>query len=54
MKPRIFEILLDWWNEAVQNTGVKLYIGIADYRSAEAADTESVWYGSDEIVRQMK
>ena len=49
-----FEILLDWWNEAVQNTGVKLYIGIADYRSAEAADTESVWYGSDEIVRQMK
>ena len=38
----------------MQNTGVKLYIGIADYRSAEAADTESVWYGSDEIVRQMK
>ena len=42
LKPRILK------------SGVKLYIGIADYRSAEAADTESVWYGSDEIVRQMK
>lgn len=48
-----FEILLDWWSNAVKNTGVKLYIGIADYRSAETTDTASKWYGSAEIERQL-
>lgn len=49
-----FEIVLDWWSEAVKGTDVKLYIGIADYRSAEATDTASKWYGSAEIERQME
>lgn len=48
-----FSVLLDWWSEAVRNTDVKLYIGMADYRSAEAADSTSVWYGADEIERQL-
>lgn len=48
-----FEVLLDWWSDAVKDTGVKLYIGIADYRSAEATDTTSKWYGSAEIERQL-
>lgn len=48
-----FSVMLDWWHEAVRGTDVKLYIGLADYRSAECTDTESVWYGSDEIARQL-
>lgn len=48
-----FSILLDWWADAVSGTDVKLYIGMAAYRSAEAADASSVWYGSSEIERQL-
>lgn len=48
-----FSVLLDWWHEAVRGTDVKLYIGLGDYRSAECTDTESVWYGPDEIARQL-
>lgn len=49
-----FATLLDWWHEAVRGTDVKLYIGLAAYRSAEAEDEENVWYGSDELTRQLE
>lgn len=48
-----FATLLDWWHEAVRGTGVKLYIGMAAYRSAESDDPASVWYGSEELSRQL-
>lgn len=44
-------ILLPWWAEAVKGTGVKLYVGMADYRSAEAEDDP--WKGSAELERQL-
>ena len=48
-----YQILLPWWVNAVKGSGVKLYIGMADYRSAEA-DANSVWYGTTELERQLK
>lgn len=48
-----FATLLDWWSEAVRGTDVKLYIGMAAYRSAETDDQTSVWYGADELARQL-
>ncbi len=48
-----FQTLLDWWDEATRGSGVRLYIGLAAYRSAESTDPESVWYGPDELARQM-
>lgn len=48
-----FATLLDWWSGAVRGTDVKLYIGLAAYRSAETEDPENVWYGSDELSRQL-
>ena len=48
-----FSILLDWWNETVADTQVKLYIGMAAYKSAEA-QSDSVWHGTDELQRQIE
>lgn len=47
-----FETLLRWWERATADSGVKLYIGLAAYRSAEAAEGGK-WYGGDEITRQL-
>lgn len=47
-----FSILLDWWNKTVADTDVKLYIGLAAYKTAEAEEG-SVWYGTDELSRQL-
>lgn len=47
-----FAELADWWSRAVSGSGVKLYIGMAAYRSAEA--TEGIWYGADELCRQLE
>ena len=47
-----FSILLDWWNHTVADTDVKLYIGLAAYKAAEA-EVGSVWCGTDELSRQL-
>lgn len=45
--------LVDWWQEVVADTGVDLYIGHAAYRTGNT-DPKSPWYGTEEIVRQLK
>ena len=35
------------------NSKVKLYIGMADYKAALEKDKQNVWYGTDEIKRQL-
>ena len=47
-----FSILLDWWNHTVADTDVKLYIGLAAYKSAEAEEG-SVWFGTEELQCQL-
>ena len=47
-----YQILVPWWIGAVSGTNVKLYIGMADYRSAEAA-SGNVWQGTAELQRQL-
>ncbi len=46
-----YAILAAWWAGAVKDTGVKLYIGMADYRIPDAAE-DSPWHGTDELKRQ--
>ena len=49
-----YQILANWWSDMLEGTGVKLYIGMADYKAAEAAgDPSSAWYGTAELERQM-
>jgi len=51
-----FEVLLNWWNETVNGTKVKLIIGQAAYKVSEATDSASVWYeknGAEEINKQV-
>lgn len=48
-----YQKLLSWWVDAVDNTDVDLYIGHAGYRSYDAKPGD-VWYGSDEIERQIR
>ncbi len=48
-----YEELSRWWSDVVKDTDVKLYIGQAIYRS-DTSDVNSVWYGTDEIERQMQ
>lgn len=45
--------LLSWWVDVVKDTKVDLYIGQAGYRSLEA-EPGDVWYGSDELKRQIQ
>lgn len=47
-----YAILVPWWVNAVNGTDVKLYIGMADYRSAE--NQSAVWTGTAELERQMQ
>lgn len=47
-----YQVLANWWAEQLANCSTKLYIGMATYRSSGAAET-SVWYGTDEISRQL-
>ncbi len=48
-----YSILAEWWSDILADTGVKLYIGMADYRSAQATDANDVWYGTAELERQL-
>lgn len=47
-----YETLVSWWSEVVKNTGVKLYIGQAAYRTVDA-ESNSIWYGGTEIKKQI-
>lgn len=48
-----FTALLNWWSQQVNGTQVKLYIGLADYKTLEAKSADSAWYDGAEIARQM-
>lgn len=48
-----YGILANWWSDVCRGTNVKLYIGLADYRSVDAK-VSSPWYGGSEIARQME
>ena len=45
-----FEIVLSWWEDLVQGTDVRLYIGMAPYREVEGR----TGWGSGESVRQLE
>jgi uncharacterized lipoprotein YddW (UPF0748 family)/N-acetylmuramoyl-L-alanine amidase len=48
-----YEVLLNWWIDAVSGTDVDLYIGHASYRSGDS-NPDSAWYGTAEIRRQLE
>ncbi len=48
-----FTALLDWWCRTVQDTDVRLYIGLADYKTLEAKAADNAWFGGAEIKRQL-
>lgn len=51
-----FNTVFNWWADICAGTGVKYYVGMADYRAAEATakgDTSSPWYGTSEIRAQL-
>lgn len=48
-----FTALLDWWCGVVRGTDVKLYIGLADYKTLEAKAADSPWFDGQEIKRQL-
>lgn len=45
--------LVEWWNDVVDGTGVKLYIGHAAYKATQS-DVNDKWYGGSQIVRQVE
>lgn len=47
-----YKKLSKWWENAVSGTNVDLYIGHAAYK-AENSDSNSPWYGTSEIERQL-
>ena len=47
-----FSALLSWWRETVRGTRVRLYVGLAAYRAADAA-ADSVWYDGAQVLRQL-
>ncbi len=53
-----FTALLQWWSDVVKQAEekeVKLYVGIADYKTVEAGeDGNNPWYGGGEVERQME
>ncbi len=48
-----YEKLVLWWSDVVKNTNVKLYIGQAAYKTADAK-VNSEWYGGAEILKQIE
>ena len=51
-----FNVLIDWWSNLVAGTegDVKLYIGLADYKTAEEGTADSPWYEGKEIAVQVR
>lgn len=47
-----YKTVAQWWANTVKGTGVKLYIGMADYM-AGSADPSSAWYGVSAIAAQL-
>lgn len=47
MSAASFDILSKWWNDTVEGTGVKLYIGLAAYKADEEEDVSSSWYSAN-------
>lgn len=47
-----YQILLNWWSNAVTGSDVRLYIGEAAYKCDDASAGE-VWKGSTELIRHM-
>ncbi|NTV90553.1 MAG: family 10 glycosylhydrolase, partial [Clostridiales bacterium] len=47
-----YKTLVQWWKDVASGTGVKLYIGLAAYRSGDS-EQSSPWYGITEIIRQL-
>ncbi len=48
-----YRVLAEWWSDILADTDVDLYIGMADYRSAQATSAGDVWYGTAELERQL-
>lgn len=48
-----FITLLNWWADLTAPFDVKLYIGLADYRTLEADSNKDPYYNGREISRQM-
>ena len=48
-----YETLVRWWSSVAEGTGVRLYIGMADYRAGEK-DPQSPWYGIEAIEDQLR
>ena len=49
--------LASWWNQAVEGSGVTLYIGMADYKAAAAigsGNEKSPWFGTDQLKAQLE
>lgn len=49
--------LASWWNQAVEGSGVALYIGMADYKAAAAigsGNEKSPWFGTDQLKKQLE
>lgn len=44
-----YKTLLEWWSDAVAGTNTKLYIGMADYKAADAKKG-SVWEGGAPLL----
>ncbi len=44
--------LAQWWSKVTEGTGVKLYIGMADYQACNT-NPSSPWYGTDAIRAQL-
>ena len=48
-----YETLANWWSGVCEGTGVKLYVGLPSYRSAEATSPSDVWYGTAALEAQL-
>lgn len=48
-----YQTLVEWWNDVVGGTQVKLYIGHAAYKATQT-DVNDKWYGGNQIIRQIE
>lgn len=47
-----YAVLTEWWSRVTQGTGVRLYIGMADYRAVESGSKDE-WGGTDMLRREL-
>ena len=47
-----YQTIAQWWADTVKGTGVRLYIGMADYQACNP-DASSPWYGTAAIEAQL-